>query len=257
MEAKQQTQANRLMIDADYFDLEGGPYPCCPFCDNGMLEGLDEFICDNPHCPYTNSEVVRDIVAALVEQGRDLLSAAQCAATYAVADSNDPVTAERFAVTDESSANWVLKKLAHLENRRNAAQVMIDQEIESITKRGREITDPLEKNIEFFRSAFGVQLQNWAAEQVAGQRARSVKLLHGTVGFRKQPDRVNVLDEARAIEIAEALGIPDLVRVRKELSKSAAKAALGTPEGAALAGVVELQPGSDAFYITPELPGVL
>ncbi len=259
MEAQLKPQSQPFTISKEFFSPEVTPDPSCPFCDTELAQtGKTTFACENSICPYAVHEEVRDVVSALVEQGRDILQAAQIAAKYTVdySEETDPVTPERFSVTDESSANWVLKKLAFYEARLSAYQTMIDNEIESIRSRGEQITGPITRQIEFFRAAFGDQLRAWTQEQIAGQKAKSVKLLHGSAGFRKSPERVNIIDEARAIKIAEELGLADVVRIRKEISKTNAKAALGTPEGAALADVIEIQPGEDVFYIKAELPGV-
>ena len=246
----------KYTIDHSYY-LEDAQ-PECPFCGVPMeLDRIKHFCCNNAECPFNTTEVVRDVFEALKEQGRDRRTAADIAGKYSVEQDEelDPVTLERFAVTDETSANWVLKKIAFYEARLAAAQTMIDNELAAITARGEQITGPLARQVDFFRTVFGEQVRTWASEQVAGQKSKSIKLLHGTAGFRKNPDRVNVINESEAIFIAERLNLTDMVRVRKEISRTAAKAVLQTPEGAALKGVVEIEPGEEVFYLKAEMPG--
>ncbi len=118
--------------------------PFCPLCGTGMRELNDqgEVFCPNDSCPHVTNDGVYDVINALVDQGHDRLRAAQIAALYTLELDDDPgdtLSTDRFAITDETSANWVLKKIAHLERRLSGANAMCDSEIESIERRRRAI----------------------------------------------------------------------------------------------------------------------
>lgn len=228
----------------------------CPFCGNPMEEAGAWFACPSPECSYAISADVRNVYAALIDEGHDTLRAAQIAAMYvpALDDDVDPVEKSRFRVTDESSANWVLRKLADLQTRRAAAQAMLDNELDAIQRRFARVLKPIDNQIAFFDAAFRTELAAWAKTSLENRKERSVKLLHGSIGFRKKPDALVIEDEADIIDYAERTGLECVVRVKKEVAKTALKKLLQTdPDIAeALLPVARIEPGGDEFYVKPE-----
>ena len=84
---------------------------------------------------------------------------------------------------------------------------------------------------------FGQELEAFAAARLAGKKKRSIALPAGVVGFRKQPARMAVEDEAAALAWAKAHGVTSAVVVvpaTEKLSKSElAKAVMAGVPGAA------------------------
>jgi len=81
-----------------------------------------------------------------------------------------------------------------------------------------------------------------------------VKLLHGTLGFRRKPEKLNIPDELAAITKAFELGLVDLIRVRKELNRTATKQFVLDEPDSLLAELVKIEAGEDVFYIKAEQP---
>jgi len=54
------------------------------------------------------------------------------------------------------------------------------------------------KAAQFFQAAFGAQLEEFARQHLNGRKEKSVKLIHGTIGFKKWPDKLVVDDEEKA-----------------------------------------------------------
>ena len=259
MEGKTQEQTKPFAINKAYF-CEELAEPVCPFCREPFTlrfdltaQKINELVCTKTECPYALNENLRLTVDALVEQGRDLLQAAQLAAHYTI-EPDEPVTRERFAVTDESSANWVLRKLAYYKAKRERMVEMARQEHEVIEARALKIIEPLDRQIFFFEQAFADQLRAWTEAAIQGQKSRSVQLLHGTLGFRHKPGKLNILDERAAIVKAEELGLADLIRVRKELNRTATKQFVLDEPDSLLAELVKIEAGEDVFYIKAEQP---
>jgi len=250
-----QTQLGTFQIHRDFFLFDAlleEKVPC-PFCET-RLQALDvEYVhCPNPECPYLDA-TVREVVAALQSQGHDPLRAAQIAALYSVNEDEDaqPVTAERFTVTDYSSADWVLKKLAEYQRRAGRILDMAGAEIAAIEARRDQILRPVKRQIEFFETAFRDALAEWTRKEIAGQKTRTVNLLHGRLWYKRNPDSVDVEDEAAAITMAEDLEIPDVVC--KALSRTAARKALDTlPKDSPWRSLVSIKPGNDVFHIKAE-----
>lgn len=253
MEAIEQLETTpQFEISHNYFEKTMDAE--CPFCFHILVQRTPQTVsCLNAACPYTTEPVVREVVAALIDLGHDRLRAAQIAAEYTadLDDDTDPVSPAKFAVTDESSANWVLRKLTDIQTRRGAAQAMLDNEIEAMHRRFAKILGPLDRQENFFRSAFGAQLAEWTRKSVEGQKKRSVTLLHGSVGYRKNPDKLVIDDEDAAITLAEDQGLTDLVRVKKEIAKTVLRKWM-EGEGIDSWGTAHIEPGEDTFYIKPE-----
>ena len=87
---------------------------------------------------------------------------------------------ERFAVTDEASAEWCLEKLE--ENAK--ARALIDEQYKQMTARYEkwraDALAELESNDLYLKGL----LEPWAAEKIADGKKKSVKLPSGVIGFR-------------------------------------------------------------------------
>lgn len=168
-------------------------------------------------------------------------------------DPDPPREAPRFAVTDLGSANWVLKKMAELDAAQQGYEELLAAEIKALTDRAQEILKPLARKREFFELVYGKQLEEWTAEQIKDQKARSVKLLHGSVGFRKGQDKLVIDDEEKALKWAE-VECPEAIKQSILLTPAKAGLLKQCPETKALKDVMHIEPGKDNFYIKPEVP---
>jgi len=89
--------------------------------------------------------------------------------------------------------------------------------------------------------------QAWTANKIAGTKKKSHKTPFATLGFRAQPPRLVVDDDEKVIAWAEREGKKDLVRIKKEVAKTALNEYVeGTgevPVGCSVA------PAGNKFYI--------
>lgn len=87
---------------------------------------------------------------------------------------------ERFEVTDESSAEWVLEKLAEKAAERQQVE---EQYQKMIARYDKWRADSLEK-LDSDEAYFNGLLRPWVAEQLADSKKKSISLPSGRVGFR-------------------------------------------------------------------------
>ena len=166
-------------------------------------------------------------------------------------DDGLPNVANRFAVTDMSSANWVLKQIASTQAELNNITEMVNAEIAAIIKRAERITKPLERRLEFFNNAYGYQLQEFAKAETEGKKSKSVNLIHGKIGFRKYPDKVVMdVDEDEVIQELKRKGKLYCIRTTESIKHNEFKDTI--PELAP--GFAHIEPGEIKFYIKAELP---
>ena len=98
-------------------------------------------------------------------------------AVFRPEDTNfEPAVDEGFCVRDESSANWVIRKIAECRSYAERVTVWAAAEIRRA-----------EKEEEFFLFRFGGQLERWASEEIRKLKGRrkSLNLPAGAVGFRR------------------------------------------------------------------------
>lgn len=137
-----------------------------------------------------------EIVEAAIEPGQDI--------------EEEPVVPAGFSVHDESSANWLIRKI-----------------VEARTY-GRRVADWAEKEQaracreeQRFLYLFGGQLIDWLRRKIEeqGGRRKSVNLPAGTLGFRKENAKLVIDDEELVLAWAKEHH-PELVCIVERISKS-------------------------------------
>src|SRR5689334_19620543 len=111
------------------------------------------------------------------------------AVTAAVQDAPDESAAmvpQRFAVKDESSADWLVRKLVEAEAHIRRVKEQSDREVRR-TERERE----------FLLMRYGPDLERWTRAELVKHKGRrkSLLLLSGTVGFRRLAEKLVVDDD--------------------------------------------------------------
>jgi hypothetical protein len=152
-----------------------------------------------------------------------------------------PTAPEGFSVRDEGTANWLIRKV--LEARHYAEQVASWAQ--------RELRRA-EREEQFLLYRFGQQLEDWtrrqlaAPEDMASRGRKSIHLPAGSVGFRREPAKLLIVDE-RALTEWCRVHLPSATAVVQHVHKAAVKehvAATGElPPGA------ELREGGERFFI--------
>jgi hypothetical protein len=153
-------------------------------------------------------------------------------------DQRDPEVSAHFSVRDDDSANWVVRKIVECRAYRERCDAWCRRE----QARAR-------REEEFFLYRFGSQLMDYARKKVAqqGGRRKSVSLPGGILGFRAEPAKLIVDDEA-AILIWAKREMPALVQVIEKVSKSDLNDHLKNTGQVPDAGV-HVEPPSENFFI--------
>lgn len=121
---------------------------------------------------------------------------------------------QEFHVTDEASADWVLKKLTESE----AEIIKLNLMLESVAERLASERKAAERKVEWLKARFGAELEQFAKENLPKGK-RTWKGTWGEVSFRTSPARLEVTDEETAIKWAER-NCPSAVKVSKKFLKS-------------------------------------
>lgn len=164
---------------------------------------------------------------------------------------------ERFAVTDEASAEWCLEKLE--ENAK--ARALIDEQYKQMTARYEkwraDALAELESNDLYLKGL----LEPWAAEKIADGKKKSVKLPSGVIGFRAGGKTWKMGDEkieattpallafvkendASFVAVKETVRWGDYKKTLKEMKDGR----VATSDGQIIEGMTVTQ-GAPSFYV--------
>ena len=138
-----------------------------------------------------------------------------------------------FVPTDEGGVNWVLGKMA--DARARAARIRENAELMARAE---------ERKADALEWKYGAALQTFLRAEIAGGKKKSVRLLHGVLGYRMRPAGVSVTDPAAALVWAQE-NLPAAVALSLD-KKALAEALLTTGEALDFA---RLNPAEETFYI--------
>jgi hypothetical protein len=123
-----------------------------------------------------------------------------------------PWAPEGFHVHDETTANWLVRKIR--ECRAYAARVTAWAASEIHQAQSEE---------RFFWERYGGELERWTAARLSNSKRRSVPLPAGTIGFRQQPPSL-LLTDPNALFDWLAVNLPPAVKVTVEVTGGDAEA---------------------------------
>ncbi|ABN53666.1 MAG TPA: hypothetical protein DEF39_11450 [Hungateiclostridium thermocellum] len=116
---------------------------------------------------------------------------------------------ERFKVTDKDSANWCLRKIKALKQEIEENKRIADAEIQRIQSWLKEVTEPLERSIQFFESLLIEYHMNIYAEDPS---KKTIKLPYGTLKARaQQPEFCR--DDEKLVNWLKQNGMTEFVKV--------------------------------------------
>lgn len=143
---------------------------------------------------------------------------------------------ERFHITSADEANWLVRKV--VESRRYRDR--IEQWAASELRRAQ-------REEAFFMGRWGIELEGFARRKIAEQfRRKSFALPAGTIGFRLEPQRLDLRDEARVLAWCQ-INLPKAIKRTETVLKSALSEHL--KESGEIPPGVEVISGNEKFFI--------
>ena len=141
--------------------------------------------------------------------------------------------AEAFLPDTAEKVDWVFGKMA-------AARA----EAKLIRENAELMARECERRAEHLEWKYGANLQTWLRAEIDGGKKKSVRLLHGVLGYRQKPAGVSVTDPAAALSWAQE-NLPEAVTLTLD-KKALAEALLANGEALDFAA---LNPAEETFYI--------
>lgn len=109
-----------------------------------------------------------------------------------------------FRVDSRSAAEWVLEKMSAAEAEMLAIQARKKALVEHLEIQRKAA----ERRRDYLLARFGPELEEFARQELAGQKGKTLTLDFGKVSFRAVAGKVTVADESRAME-----AFPEAVKV--------------------------------------------
>jgi len=155
----------------------------------------------------------------------------------------DDTTPEPFKIDTLELADWAIRKIARAESETTRLELLADSMKKAIDERLKTLTAPHVRTI----TNMTILLEPWANIEIAkqGGKKKSYSTISGRVGFRQNPQSVEVVDEARAVADVEAKQVPN--GIKKTVSKTAIKEYI-KKTGVTPAGI-EVKTGAVNFYV--------
>jgi phage host-nuclease inhibitor protein Gam len=151
----------------------------------------------------------------------------------------DPQT---FHIDNEEKLTWYINTL-----------LSIGEQQARIQAQAQAMVADLEREAESLRQRFGAEAEHYTKQVLEGRggRAKHLKLLTGTVGFRRSPDRIVVRHEQQLLEWAEHHA-PSLIARKLDTKRLAVRdgrvLVKETGEVVESSGI-EVVAGEDKFYV--------
>jgi phage host-nuclease inhibitor protein Gam len=142
----------------------------------------------------------------------------------------ETIICEEFTVDDQEKANWALRKLRSLQEKKLANEELANKEKAKIDAWLNEVNSQLDQDIEYFQgllTAYAIRLRQ------EDPKFKSIKLPNGKFGFRKQQPKWQY-DDRKLLEYLKLNNLNELIRTKEEVDKSKLKKLVQIVNGQAI-----------------------
>lgn len=136
-------------------------------------------------------------------------------------DEREKINNSNFKVTDDSSANWALRKIKQHQEQIKENNALAQAEIDKIEAWNQQENDKAQQSIDYFQ---GLLAKYAMDKREQDPKFKSLKLPNGNIGFRKKPKKWNYQDDV-LLETLKQNQLTDFIRVKEQPDKSQIKKA--------------------------------
>lgn len=126
---------------------------------------------------------------------------------------------EAFKVTDDNSANWVLRKIKQNQEQQESSNKLAVSEIEKIEAWNKAENDEAQRNIDYFQGLLAYYAMSKRTED---PKWKSAKYPNGKIKFVKQQPKFNYDDDLLVKSLKE-LERTDLIKTKESPDKATIK----------------------------------
>lgn len=156
----------------------------------------------------------------------------------------EPEDDPNYSVPDDAQATQLLRTLSSVEKQIAAVSSMAEHERAKITAWEAQTNEPLQRKALWLRNI----LEGYAIYQRDEFGRKTINLPHGTLATRPAQLQWKITDKDAFVEWAEANGVADLVRIKKEPQMTVIKNAFQPEEDGTIVDIFsgEAVPGIEA-----------
>ena len=147
---------------------------------------------------------------------------------------------ENYKILDANSANFFLKRLEELKAEEDEINEMCDGEIERFTQKVNTFRDNRLTTIKNTQNYFKKYLEQYAEEQLANSKKKSIKLPFGTLQFRKATSQYTY-DDDKLLSFLKDSKLTNLVAVKETPNKAELKKIASVKDGKLFINNVEVE----------------
>lgn len=178
-------------------------------------------------------------------------SAALAAQAASYVDSDNESVREGWSISDLGELDWALSRVADLEQEKSENAAIVQQAIDRLKVRLERLNAQADRGLTFFQSRIQAYAEAHRAELLKGGKAKSRKLPHGTVAWKKVPAKATVADKDALLAWAKEQPVESgMVRFKEEAAWDRIKEHVETT-GEDIPGV-ELKPEGETFTVKAE-----
>lgn len=136
-------------------------------------------------------------------------------------------TNNTFAITDDSSANWALRKIKRYKGIKESNNALAQAEIDKIEQWLLTENEKAQSNIDYLQSLLA---QYALTKREQDPDFKTLSLPNGKFGFRKRQDKW-IYDDDKVVETLEKANLTDFIKVKKVPSRADIKKAFDVNDG--------------------------
>ncbi|WP_096435940.1 host-nuclease inhibitor Gam family protein [Alteribacter populi] len=134
-------------------------------------------------------------------------------------DQEEGVNQDRFTVDNDEKANWVLRKMKQIEDKRMEDLALAQAEIDKIESWMEQVNKQADNNRDYFQSMLAQYAFN---KRMEDPKFKTLKLPNGKLAFRKQQPKWNY-DNDKVVQALKEAGYEDLIKVKEDPIKAEVK----------------------------------
>ena|SRR5690606_702614 len=171
--------------------------------------------------------------------------------------SNVAVGDESWRITDDSAADWALRRIAWHQAQIARRREFVQREIERLQAYLQAETERHERSIRFFEAHLRDYFERLRAEGALGNR-KTYRLPHGSLQMRAsgpkfERDDKQLIEWARQHGLVRVSEVPDWSSIKERLTVTDSLIVVDRETGEVVPGVVVVEPPSEKFSVKVEV----
>ena len=171
--------------------------------------------------------------------------------------SNVAADDESWNITDDSTADWALRRIAWHQAQIERRREFVQREMERLQAYLETEVAKHQRSIQFFESHLRAYFERLRAEGALGNR-KTYRLPHGALQVRASGPKFERNDEqllvwAKSVGLVRVKEMPDWSAIKQRLHVTDSLAVVDRETGEVVPGVIVAEPAGESFHVKTEV----